>query len=178
MRWFFRTLVITVVVISAYTAWPIYGLAQLGEAFRSRDVAQINNLVDFPALQRSIAAQIIATYLKMTGQDAAMGQLGSSLAVGIGLTLADAEVERIVSPEGLLMLFERGQVADLPASAIAPSMQIDVGKAFKLWTDADYGGQRVFFLLPPTSRVPSNIVSACSSAIGDGSSPRSTCRTT
>lgn len=154
MRWFVRIAILVVVLLLAYTAWPFVTLYRLSDAVQRNDVDALRELVDFPSVRRSMASQIVEKYLELSGQSPRLGPLGN-IAANVGATLADPELEKIVTPEGLIALLQQGRVPGEAGSAAANAtpaaapVRIRWGDAFRLWADSDYGGRRVFFLLPP-----------------------------
>jgi hypothetical protein len=93
----------------SYTAWAFSAAYQLASAVSARDVAAVNQQVDFPALRRSLTAQLVRTYLRITGKGGRPGSIMEQFAVGIGSTVADPIVAKLVSPEALLDLLRDGR---------------------------------------------------------------------
>ena len=74
-----RTIAIGVILLFlwlAYSVWPFFAVYRLASAVQVRDVAAVKELVDFRALRGSLTAQIVRTYLRMTGK---VGRSGSML---------------------------------------------------------------------------------------------------
>ena len=109
MRWTLWIAVVLVVVLSAYAIWPVVGFYRIASAVDSRDAAALTQRVDFPSLRKSLTKQLIATYLELTGQKKKLGLLGNSIAMGIGGSIADPIVARLVNAETLLGLLTKGQ---------------------------------------------------------------------
>jgi DUF2939 family protein len=102
-------------LIAAYAASPFLGLYRIISAVQTRDVSTLSERVDFRHLRQSLTSQIIETYLKVTGRTARLGQFGT-MAIGVGAAIADPLVSQIVSPQGLIALFESGRVNIGPQS--------------------------------------------------------------
>jgi Protein of unknown function (DUF2939) len=92
----------------AYSVWPFFAVYRLASAVQARDVAAVNELVDFRALRGSLTAQIVRTYLRMTGKVGRSGSMLEQFAVGLGASVADPIVSKLVSPEALLDLLQNG----------------------------------------------------------------------
>jgi hypothetical protein len=93
----------------AYAAWPFFAVYELVNAVQARDVATVNKQVDFLALRRSLTGQLVRTYLRITGKGGRPGSVMEQFAVGIGSTVADPIVAKLVSPEALLDLLRDGR---------------------------------------------------------------------
>jgi Protein of unknown function (DUF2939) len=93
----------------AYAAWPYFGVYELVAAVQARDVAAVNERIDFPALRRSLTAQLVRTYLRITGKGGRPGSVLEQFAVGFGATVADPIVAKLVAPEALLDLLRDGR---------------------------------------------------------------------
>jgi hypothetical protein len=61
--------------------------------------------VDLARLRGSLAQQIIAAYLRVTGRAGRLGSFGDAIVAGIGATTADPIRAKIVTPENLIKLF-------------------------------------------------------------------------
>jgi Protein of unknown function (DUF2939) len=93
----------------AYAAWPFFAVYELVAAVEARDVAAVNQRVDFAALRRSLTTQLVRTYLRITGKGGRPGSAREQLTVGIGSTVADPIVAKLISPEALLDLLRDGR---------------------------------------------------------------------
>ncbi len=93
----------------AYAAWPFFAVYELVSAVQARDVAAVNERVDFTALRRSLTAQLVRTYLRVTGKGGRPGSVVEQFAVGIGSSVADPIVAKLISPEALLDLLRDGR---------------------------------------------------------------------
>ena len=93
----------------AYAAWPFFAVYELAAAVQARDVAAVNERIDFPALRRSLTAQLVRTYLRITGKGGRPGSVVEQFAVGIGSSVADPIVAKLIAPEALLALLRDGR---------------------------------------------------------------------
>jgi Protein of unknown function (DUF2939) len=92
----------------SYAAWPFFAVYQLVGAVQARDAAAVAERVDFPALRRSLTGQLVQTYLRITGRAPRPGSIVEQFAVGLGATVADPIVAKLVSPEVLVELLRNG----------------------------------------------------------------------
>jgi hypothetical protein len=93
----------------AYAAWPFFAVYELVGAVQARDVAAVTERVDFAALRGSLTAQLVRTYLRITGKAGRPGSIREQFAVGIGSSVADPIVAKLISPEALLDLLRDGR---------------------------------------------------------------------
>jgi hypothetical protein len=78
-------------------------------AVQARNAAAVSELVDFPALRRSLTVQIVRTYPRLTGKAGRPGSIIEQFSVGVGVSVADSIVAKLISPEALLELRHNGQ---------------------------------------------------------------------
>ena len=90
-----------IVLLAAYTVWPIYDLYRIASAVETRNSTALQELVDFPSLRASLAKQIVDAYPKLTGKSAGLSERSGSLVTGFGLA-------KILNPERLLDLLGKG----------------------------------------------------------------------
>jgi hypothetical protein len=137
----------------AYAVWPFFGVYRLAGAVQARDIAVLIEQVDFPALRRSLTAQIATTYLRMTGK-ARAGQRGSiveQFTIGVASSVADPIVAKLVSPESLLDLLQNGRPPGVVSDNL-PSIEgvgtEALGNAWRLYLNSELGIGRFFIGLP------------------------------
>lgn len=92
----------------AYAASPFFGVYRLVSVVEDRDTAALPERVDFPALRKSLTAQIVRTYLRITGKIGQTGSILEQFAVNVGASVADPIVTKLISPEALLDLLQNG----------------------------------------------------------------------
>ena len=145
MRWKIPAIAL-LLLVAAYTAWPFYGLQRLASAVEARDVAALQQLVDFRALRLSLARQISVTYLTMSGKGAQLGTVGA----GLGSAIADALIGELLTPEALADLLSKGSVGPFatPGDA-APLAGSTIDNVWKTWLNSDYGLGSFSVRLPP-----------------------------
>jgi len=134
----------------AYAVWPFFTVYRLASAVEARDVAEINELVDIPALRRSLAAQIVRTYLRITGA----GRPGSTFepfAIGIGTSVADPLVAKLISPSALLGLLQNGQPSGVFSDHVPPIEGLSskaLGNVWQAYANSELGIARFFVVVP------------------------------
>ena len=154
MRWTIWISAVLLILLAAYTAWPLVALYQLAGAIEKRDAAALNERIDFPRLRRSLSEQIVAEYLKLTGMAQRLGPLGTGIAVGIGASVADPLVERLLNLERLLDFLNKGSVSGVVAGAslpsgLAPFDASSLSSAWRIWLNTEYSTIRFWVSLPP-----------------------------
>jgi len=145
MRWIVVIVLALIVLLTAYTVWPIYDLYRLASAVETRNPAALRELVDFPSLRASLIKQILEADRKRADKSVVMRS--ESLATGIGWA-------KILHPERLLDLLGKGSVSTEPAlrsSLAAPFSPNSLGSAWQIWLNSDYSG-RTFYVTVPVDR--------------------------
>ena len=119
-RWLVIVGVIVVLGL-AYCAWPLAGAALLASTARGGDAGQVFERVDVNSLRRSLARQIAAAYLDVSGKGKKMGAFGRGLAGAAVTTVADPYVAQLLTPDNVLALLSRGRInqVDLGGRAVA-----------------------------------------------------------
>ena len=120
MRWTVWIAVVLLVVLSAYAVWPVVGFYKIASAVESRDTAALTQRVDFRSLRKALTKQLIATYLELTRKK--LGLIEKSIAVGVGGSIADPIVARLVNAETLLDLLTKGNAGEY-ASVFFPRLR-------------------------------------------------------
>jgi hypothetical protein len=135
----------------AYTVWPFVSLYRLASGVQARDIAAVSQQVDFRALRASLATQIVATYLRLTGKIGRSGSLLDQLTVGVGVSLADPIVTKLISPEVLLELLQNGKPSGVFSESV-PSLQglssEALGNAWRAYVNSEFGIGRFFIRVP------------------------------
>jgi Protein of unknown function (DUF2939) len=164
MKWLTSASMRTTILISAaliavwlaYAASPFFAVYDLLRVVQERNLAELPARVDFPAVRRSLTAQIVRTYLRITGKTGQSGSIVEQFAVSVGASLADPMVAKLVSPETFLDLLRDGKPSNV-LSEDAPSVGGLSSEALKnLWrvyANSELGIAR-FFLDVPVDKPP------------------------
>src|SRR5947209_6403243 len=67
----------------AYAASPFFAVYDLLRIVQERNLAELSVRVDFPAVRRSLTAQIVRTYLRITGKIGQSGSIVEQFAVAV-----------------------------------------------------------------------------------------------
>jgi hypothetical protein len=155
MRWTVRIVVVFVVLWAAYYVWPYVGVRSLVQAVRKHDVAAVNERVNFPALRQSLTTQIIATYLRVTGKEARLGQF-RDLAIAATSSIADPIVTQLISAEALTDLLASGWPTAVLPEKLPQLRGLSSGAVGSVWqvlANSDHG-LRTFALAVPANVAP------------------------
>jgi hypothetical protein len=149
MRSLSIVLVAGLVLWLGYAAGPFLAVYRLVDTVQARDVAALTERVDFPALRASLTAQIVRTYLRITGKAGRPGSLLEQFAVGVGTSMADPIVTKLITPEALLDLLQNGRP---PTMENVPSIEGLSSEALRnLWRvylNSELGIGRFFVIVP------------------------------
>jgi hypothetical protein len=149
-----RTIVIGVILLVlwlAYAIWPFFTVYRLASAVQARDVAVVNGLIDYPALRKSLTAQIVRTYLRITGKSGREGSILEQFAVGVGASIADPTVAKLISPDALLALLQNGQLSGVTSDNVPPIAGVSsdtLGNVWRVYTNSELGIARLFVTVP------------------------------
>jgi hypothetical protein len=123
---------------------------------QARDVTTVKELVDFRALRGSLTTQIVRTYLRMTGKIGRSGSMVEQLAVGLGASVADPIVAKLISPDALVDLLRNGRPPGGSAENV-PSVQglssDSLGNVWRAYLNSELGIAR-FFITVPVDKPP------------------------
>jgi hypothetical protein len=145
-----KTAVATAILLALclfYVVWPFASLVSVVRAARAGDVVAIEQRVDWPALRRSLAGQIVATYARLNG----MRLDRAGLTVGAVTSFMDPFIEKLLLPENIGELMRNGWpkavLPDAPAGieGLDPDL---LGNAWQLYLNSDYGIGEVRTTLP------------------------------
>ena len=138
-----KTIIVGLALFSAWAAaaiWPFATLYGLARSAQDRDVAG--------ELRRSLTAQIIQTYIRITGIKVNPHGIIAAMAG----TIADPIVEQIVSPEAFADMLRTGWpsgvLAEKPPTDVEGLGLVRVGSAWALFANSEYGVGRFWVSLP------------------------------
>ena len=134
----------------AYAVWPLFTVYRLASAVQSRDVAAISELVDFPALRRSLTLQIVRTYLRLTGKAGRSGSVLEQFAVGVGASVADPIVAKFISPDALLDLLQNGRPSGVFSDSVlsVEGLSSEAWDPWRVYANSELGLARFFDAVP------------------------------
>ena len=156
-------------LLLAYFLWPVVGFYRLASAIEAKDSAALANLVDFPALRKSLTKQLVHAYLEMTGkrrekkQQPKLSLIERTVAIGMGTSIAEPIVAELVNEKTLLDLLTKGSLglksggggggglgdAGPDLSQLAPFGKGTAPSAWQIWSSTEYRGDDVYAYLPP-----------------------------
>jgi len=144
-------LTIVLVAVGYFLASPFVGLAHLRSAIDARNASALSERIDFQRLRNSLGQQIVSTYLKITGKSAQLGQLGTSIAIGVGASMAEPLLADLVNPEMMLDLLSGSGISaaslQIPAG-LGPFSKDAVGSAWQIFINTEYGIGNFYISLP------------------------------
>ena len=150
MRWKIPLLLFLLLLVG-YTAWPFYGLYKLASAVETRDSVVLRQLIDARALRLSVARQISAAYLEVRGRGSQFGSLGT----GMGSAVAETLLAELITPDALADLLSKGSAGPFTAAgAAAPLSRSALASAWKVWLRTEYGIGTFSVTLPPDVPAP------------------------
>jgi hypothetical protein len=111
MRRLLAAVAMIAVVVAALWAWPLVGAAQLARAAGAGDAGQVFEQVDVDGLRRSLARQIAAAYLDVSGKGRKLSGFGRSMAGAAVTTVADPYVAQLLTPDNVTALLSKGRIS-------------------------------------------------------------------
>jgi hypothetical protein len=135
----------------AYAISPFLSVYSLLRVVQDHDVAELSARVDFAALRKSLTAQIVRTYLTISGKIGQTGSIVEQFAVAAGSSLAEPLVAKLVNPEALLELLQKGGSSNVFAEN-APSLpgfsSEALGNWWRAYANSELGIARFFLDVP------------------------------
>ena len=135
----------------AYAVWPFFTVYRLADAVQARNVAAVSELVEFPALRRSLTTQIVRTYLRVTGKAGCPGSIVEQFSVGVSASVADPIVAKLISPEALLELLHNGRLSDVFPDNVPPIEGLSseaLGNVWRVYANSELRIARFFVAVP------------------------------
>lgn len=140
-------------VVLGYLAWPVYSVGRLVRAIEARDVTTAMTYIDVPAVRRSVAEQVMETYLKISGKGPASPLLQGVVA-GTTASLADSILAGMFDPETLAEFLRTGWptgVLNSPPPGVSGLTSANLGSAWQIYSTAKYRLRRFEISVPPSS---------------------------
>src|SRR5437660_3701404 len=138
MRKTVAAIAILVALCLFYVVWPFASLISVVRAARAGDIAKLEQRVDWPALRRSLAGQIVATSARLKGIHLDRG----GLTVAAVTSVIDPFIEKLTLPENVGELMRTGWPKAVLSEAPAGTEGLDpelLGNAWQLYLNSDYG---------------------------------------
>jgi hypothetical protein len=138
MKKIIASFVLLLGLVAAWSVWPFYGLYDLGRAIQAADADRIEQRIDFPQLRRSLSSQVMTAYARING----IKVDNSGLMVGLGASIADPLVEKLLTPEAIARLMSGQWPNGLSGDAPRDLNGLDfsaLGSAWQIYLASDYG---------------------------------------
>lgn len=110
MRWFFGSLIASLVCLGIYVGSAVVSLSGLIGAVRAENGADVLARTDTARLRRSLVDQIVGAYLKQIGRERPVKPLERLAANTYGASIADAMIGKILTPENLTDVLNKGAI--------------------------------------------------------------------
>ena len=111
-------LAVAVLAAAALYASPYLALRSIHSALKAQDAHALSDYVDYPALRQNLKARLtqsMADKLPAQGNAGAFGSVAQAIGGAIGGAVVGAAVDRLVSPEGVMLALQHS-----PFNAQAP----------------------------------------------------------
>jgi hypothetical protein len=152
MRWTWRITALLVALLAGYTAWPFVDLYRLGRAIERSDGAALSERIEMRALRPSMARQIFAAYLRLTGKDSSLPGFLNGAAFNIAAAMVDRALGNMIEFDQITALLRdalvrSGEGGHGPgASSFVPS---DLGGLWTLYAGSEYRLHNFYVSVPP-----------------------------
>ncbi len=146
--WISAALFLLWIVYAASPFFAVYGLARV---IQERNIAQLAERVDFSSVRRSLTAQLVRTYGRITVKTGQAGSIVEQFAVAVGAALADPMVAKLITPEAFIDLLQTGKTADVlsdNAQSVGGLSSDAVGSLWRLYANSELGIARFFLTVP------------------------------
>jgi hypothetical protein len=154
MRWAGRIGIVLILIWAVYFISPYVSLYRLAKAIDARDVAAIEQRVNFRAVRVSVARQLIPAYLAATGRESEIKGARGDAVVGIGASIADPLLAQYLTPAALAGFLNDPAFAAGGGAPVGPGgIRMDsVRDAWRLFASAQTRGFRAVSFAVPVDR--------------------------
>ena len=171
MRWTFRICFMLFLAWAIFMVSPFVALYDLAKAVETRDVARIENRINFRAVRTSVSRQIIGDYLHTPEGRDKLGGIDGRAAANAGAVAVNPMVEQLITTQALIDLLDDGwpqQVAEPTGTRAIPiSLEFDfVREAWRLFLASESAGFRSVTI--PIRRTPPRTISFVSPCVSAG----------
>src|SRR5689334_6888868 len=111
MRWFVGTLVALFACVAIYVGSAVVSLGGLVKAVRAQDASEVLARTDTARVRRSLVDQIVQSYLREIGRERTVKPLERLAANTYGASVADAMIAKMLTPESLTTILNKGSIA-------------------------------------------------------------------
>lgn len=149
-----QAVLFVLVLLIGYAAWPLFGFKSIVGAVQAKDAAALSELIDIPALKRSLIDQMGRAYLRVSGKDRGLNELEVRSALQIAATLAVSKVDDMLSPPELINLLQQSGGTTVFGRLDAGLHGLETpkfGNVFRLVRNTEYFGTTFYISLPLTS---------------------------
>jgi hypothetical protein len=150
--WLVAVAVAVVLMLAAYVLSPLVAALRFVDAVQRGDAAAVSAAVDFPALRRSIARQIVGDQVRERN----LRGIEAQIAAGVGARSVAAWLEEILTPASVIELVNgrlpaaAGQPAGAPLDIRAMTAAGAAG-AFAVWRASGFTGFDSYRVVPRPS---------------------------
>lgn len=138
---------------AAYVVWPFASLFAVVRAAQSGDTAMIAQRIDTAGLRRSLTAQLIEAYARVSGKPLSRSGVVAGIA-GIAGSFTDPVVEKLLASPVIAEMIRTGWSKQVLATDRPIAMEgLDagaLGNAWQLYLNSDYGLGEVRYAIPVT----------------------------
>lgn len=110
MRRTIPVVLVIVALVSAYAASAVVSLTEAVRAAQSGNGERVLGYVNTDRVRGAISSQVVAAYLAEIGETRRITPLERTLANSLGTTIADAMVDKVLTPANLAVLLKSGRV--------------------------------------------------------------------
>jgi Protein of unknown function (DUF2939) len=152
MRKTLVALVVLTAVWISYAVSPIVGLYRLVSAAQSGENKALGERIILDDLRLSITQQVLRAYLRLTGRDK-MTPFTQNVFVAAATSVLDPVVAKFVSPDAIVEFLRDGWpksvLPDQPPAGFSGVTTANLGSAWQLFVNSDYGFGSFRISLPP-----------------------------
>lgn len=110
-----------ILLLALYIASPYYAFWRFSAALRSRDAAELQSWVDFPALRQSMKQQVNSKIAALRPQNPKRQKMFDALSGAFGSGIADSVVDAYLTPEGLAAFLADPRLPMTALPSVAPA---------------------------------------------------------
>jgi hypothetical protein len=125
MTWTLRVSFLLFLAWLIFLVSPFVAFYDLAQGIQTRDTARIEQRLNVHALRLSFSRQLLGEYLKTSnGQE--IGGIDRNAAANAGATVFDPYIEKLVTPQAIVNLLEKGSPQQGPGGASPDILAFDM----------------------------------------------------